>query len=240
MIPIMAFVLVLSIYAGRRVTATGTYRRFPIAGMSIMLISLYLFSHLTATTPFWLMAIYMSLMGTGLGMTMQTLLLVAQNSVQYRELGVATSLAAFGRSIGGSIGIAIFGTIFSNRLAHDLPAQIHKIPLSELTKPAVVKGLKHLDGASVTANPDDLNRLPAVLLHAVQLGFTDALQVVFLASLPVAALGVIGALLLKEVPLRSSYVPAEEGVVLNEGVEVAESLGMVPDQESLMRQATKG
>jgi hypothetical protein len=164
---------------------------------------------------------------------MQTLLLVAQNSVDYPELGVATSLAAFGRSIGGSIGIAIFGTIFSNRLAHDLPAQIHKIPLKQLAQPDVVKGLTHLNGASVTANPDTLNRLPGVLLHAVRLGFTDSLHVVFLASVPIAAVGVIGAMLLREVPLRGGYVAAEEGVVLNEAVELAESLGMVPAEDTL-------
>ncbi|HVS69161.1 MAG TPA: MDR family MFS transporter [Mycobacteriales bacterium] len=233
MIPIMAFVLLMSIYSGRRITATGTYRRFPITGMTIMLLALYLFSHLTATTPYWQNALYMSLMGIGLGMTMQTLLLVAQNSVGYSELGVATSLAAFGRSIGGSIGIAIFGTIFSNRLAHDLPAQIHKIPLKELTKPEVIKGLGHLNGASVTANPATLNKLPDVLLHAVRLGFTDALHVVFLASVPVAAIGVIGALLLKEVPLRGGYVPAEEGVVPSEAVEIAETLGMVPAEDNV-------
>jgi EmrB/QacA subfamily drug resistance transporter len=232
MIPIMAFVLAMSIYSGRRITATGTYRRFPIAGMLIMLVSLYLFSHLTATTPFWQNALYMALMGTGLGMTMQVLLLVAQNAVDYRELGVATSLAAFGRSIGGSIGIAVFGTVFSNRLSHDLPEQIHRIPLRELTKPAVLKGLSHLDGASVTANPNTLNHLPPVLLHAVRVGFTDALQVVFLASIPVAAVGVIGALLLKEVPLRSGYVPADEDAVRNEGAELGETFGMPPTDEA--------
>ncbi|HVV76454.1 MAG TPA: MDR family MFS transporter [Mycobacteriales bacterium] len=233
MAPIMAFVLIMSIYSGRRISATGTYRRFPIAGTILMGIALYLFSHLGPTTPFWQTVIFMALMGTGMGMTMQVLLLVAQNSVEYNELGVATSLAAFGRSIGGAIGTAAFGTIFTNRLAHDLPAQIHKIPASELASPAVTKGISHINGASVTANPAALKHLPPVLLDAVRVGFSDAFHVLFLGCLPVAALGILGALLLKEVKLRSGYVPAEEGVVLNEAIEVAEVMGMVPAEEGI-------
>jgi EmrB/QacA subfamily drug resistance transporter len=231
MAPIMAFVLLMSIYSGRRISATGTYRRFPIAGTVLMTVALYLFSHLSPTTPFWQIVIYMALMGTGLGMTMQVLLLVAQNSVEYAELGVATSLAAFGRSIGGAIGTATFGTIFTNRLARDLPAQIHKIPPRQLASPAVVHGITHINGASVTANPAALKKLPPVLLHAVHVGFTDAFHVLFLGCLPVAALGIVGALLLKEVQLRGGYVAAEEGVVLSDGAALGESLGMIPPEE---------
>jgi EmrB/QacA subfamily drug resistance transporter len=231
MAPIMAFVLVMSIYSGRRITTTGTYRRFPIAGMSLMLVSLLMFSQLTATTPYWQTLIYMAVMGTGLGMTMQVLLLVAQNSVEYRELGVATSLAAFGRSIGGSVGIAVFGTIFSNRLAHDLPEQTSKLPKVFTSNPAVKHALANLNGDSIAGSPAALKKLPGPLLHAIQVAFSDALHVVFLASIPVAVVGVIGTLLLKEVPLRRTYVPAEEGVVLSEGVELGESLGMPAPEE---------
>jgi hypothetical protein len=110
MVPIMAFVLAMAIYSGRRVTATGTYRRFPIAGTLLIALALYLFSHIGLSTPFWQTAIYMALLGTGLGLTMQVLLLAAQNSVPYRELGVATATATFSRSIGGSLGVAVFGT----------------------------------------------------------------------------------------------------------------------------------
>jgi EmrB/QacA subfamily drug resistance transporter len=217
--PIMAFVLVMSIYSGRRITATGTYRRFPIAGTVLMLTSLYLFSHLTATTAFWQIVIYMSLMGMGMGMTMQVLLLVAQNSVDYAELGVATSLAAFGRSIGGAIGVAIGGTILSSRLEHNLTTQIGKIPHG--TNPVIQAAVGKVNGGSVTASPALIKAMPAVVQHAVKVGFSDSLHVVFLASVPVAALGVIGALLLREVPLRGAGEPA-----LSEGLEVGESMGL--------------
>lgn len=227
MAPIMAFVLVMSIFSGRRVSATGTYRRFPITGMILMLVALYLFSHMNAATPYWKTVIPMAIMGTGLGMTMQVLLLVSQNSVEYAELGVATSLAAFGRSIGGAIGTAVFGTIFSNRLAHEIPKQKAALPAAVRKNPLIKHALDHLNGASITGSPAQLKKLPPVVLHAIRVGFSDSLHVVFLACLPIATLGVLGALLLKEVPLRSGYVPAEEGVVLSE------SLGSVQAEEAI-------
>jgi EmrB/QacA subfamily drug resistance transporter len=233
--PIMAFVLLMSIYSGRRISATGTYRRFPIAGTAIMLVSLLLFSHLSASTPFWQIVIYMALMGIGMGMTMQVLLLVAQNAVEYRELGVATSLAAFGRSIGGAVGVAVGGTILSNQLSHSITSQLAKIPAAYQDNPLFKAAIAKVKTGDVTASPDAIKAMPAAVQHAVKVGFSDALHVVFLASVPVAVLGVIGALLLKEVPLRSNYLPTEEGALLNEGIEVAEAVGMVPDQESPAR-----
>ncbi|HVT64031.1 MAG TPA: DHA2 family efflux MFS transporter permease subunit [Mycobacteriales bacterium] len=230
--PIMAFVLVMSIYSGRRISATGTYRRFPITGTIVMLISLYLFSHLTTSTPFWQIVIFMALMGIGMGMTMQVLLLVAQNSVDYNELGVATSLGAFGRSIGGAVGVAVGGTILSNRLTHNISSQLAQLPASFRHDPLFSSAIAKVKTGDVTASPAVIKAMPVALQHAVQVAFSDALHVVFLASVPVAVLGVIGALLLKEVPLRSGYVPAEDGVVLSEGLEVAEAVGMVPDQDS--------
>jgi EmrB/QacA subfamily drug resistance transporter len=230
MAPIMAFVLVMSIYSGRRITKTGTYRRFPIGGTILMATAIYLFSHLTATTPFWETAIFMAIMGMGLGMTMQVLLLVSQNSVEYAELGVATSLAAFGRSIGGAIGTAVFGTIFTTRLAHDLPAQLHKLPKAVADNPVIKQGLAHLNGASVTANPAAIKKLPPVLLNPVRTGFTEAFHVVFIGCLPVALLGIVGALLLKEVKLRSAYTPSDEPAI-SEGLEIGESLGMVAPED---------
>jgi EmrB/QacA subfamily drug resistance transporter len=206
MVPIMAFVLVMAIFSGRRVTATGTYRRFPIAGTALTAVALYLFSHIGVTTPFWKTAIYMAVLGTGLGLTMQILMLAAQNSVPYRELGVATSMAMFSRSIGGSLGVAVFGTIFNNRLGTNLPKQIHRIPASELT-PSVKAGIGKLHGASVTANPAALKHLPPVVRHAVQVAFSDSLHTVFLVGVPFALLAVVLTLLLREVPLRGATGP---------------------------------
>jgi hypothetical protein len=231
MAPIMAFVLAMSIYSGRRVTATGTYRRFPIRGTILITTAMALFSLLGVHTAYWKLAIYMGVLGIGMGLTMQVLLLAAQNSVNYAELGVATSLAAFSRSIGGSIGVALFGTVFNNRLAHNLPTQIAKIPHSEVT-PVVAKGIQSLHGQSVSADPSALNHLPPVVRTAVQYAFSNSLHTVYLIAIPIAAAAVLLALRLKEIPLRTGQLPpavAEGGTEIGAPVGVQPAEAGVPD-----------
>jgi EmrB/QacA subfamily drug resistance transporter len=219
LVPIMAFVLVMAIYSGRRISATGTYRRFPIVGTALVAIALFLLSHLTVSTPFWETAIYMAILGAGLGLTMQVLLIAAQNSVPYSELGVATSLATFSRSIGGSIGVAVFGTVFNNRLAVNL---VKHVPAAALQK---------LHGTSVTANPAAVKLLPAPVRSGLRIAFADSLHVVYLAAVPFAVLAFVLALMLREVPLRTSMAPVVGEPAQSAGAELGESLGMSPPQQ---------
>jgi EmrB/QacA subfamily drug resistance transporter len=242
MAPIMAFVLAMSIYSGRRVTATGTYRRFPIRGTILITVAMALFSLLGVHTPYWKLALYMGVLGIGMGLTMQVLLLAAQNSVDYSELGVATSLAAFSRSIGGSIGVALFGTVFNNRLAHNMPEQIAKIPHSELS-PAVAKGIASLHGKSVSADPSALNHLPPVLRTAVEYAFSNSLHTVYIIAIPIAAVAVLLALQLKEIPLRTGQLPppvAEGGTEIGAavGVQPPDATGVAPQSQPATRDAT--
>jgi hypothetical protein len=216
LVPIMLFVLAMAVYSGRRISATGTYRRFPITGTALTVIALFLFSHIGTTTPFWQTAIYMAFLGAGLGLTMQVLLIAAQNSVDYAELGVATSLATFSRSIGGSIGVAVFGTIFNNRLTAYLPQHV---PAAALSK---------LHGASVTANPTAVKHLPPPVRHGLEVAFSDSLHVVFLAAVPFAVIAFLLALLLREVPLRTTMGP---GAPEPSGAELGEAFGMAPPPE---------
>ncbi|MDQ1698016.1 MAG: hypothetical protein QOJ03_3369, partial [Frankiaceae bacterium] len=188
MIPIMAAMLTMSIWSGRRISQTGRYRAYPIAGTIIMTTGIYLLSHLSITTPYWTAAIFMALVGAGLGRTMQVMVLSVQNSVTFKELGTATSAATFFRSIGGSVGVAVFGTIFANRFAAALPSQLRQAgKASTHFTPAQLKALKHTDPTAY-----------AQYLHA----FGHALHIVFLAAVPFAALGIVLALMLREVPLR--------------------------------------
>jgi EmrB/QacA subfamily drug resistance transporter len=219
LIPIMAFVLVMAVYSGRRISATGTYRRFPIVGTALVAIALFLLSHLTVTTPFWQTAIYMAILGAGLGLTMQVLLIAAQNSVHYRELGVATSLATFSRSIGGSIGVAVFGTVFNNRLAVNL------------TKHVPAAALAKLHGTSVAANPAAVKQLPPPVRDGLRIAFSDSLHVVYLAAVPFAVLAFLLALMLREVPLRTSMGPVADQPEPSEGAELGEALGMSPPED---------
>ncbi len=228
MVPIMAFVLAMSVYSGRRITATGTYRRFPIRGTALMVVAMLMFSLLGVHTPYWQLAIYMAVLGIGMGLTMQVLLLAAQNSVAYSELGVATSLAAFSRSIGGSLGVAMFGTVFNNRLAHNMPVQIARIPANVRNAPGIKHAMTQLNGASVSANPSALNHLPAVLRNAVHHAFSDSLHTVYLAAVPIAVVAFLLSLRLKEIPLRSGE--AESPVT--KGGELGEAFGMPVPQQS--------
>ena len=211
MVPIMALVLVTSIWSGRRISATGRYRAYPIAGTIIMTGGMFLLSRLGIETPYWQAAIYMAFVGAGLGLTMQVMVLAVQNSVAFKDLGTATSVATFFRSIGGSVGVAVFGAIYTNRLAASLP-----------------DSLRRDGGASAPFTPADLERLKArnpdvyaQYLHA----FDQALHIVFLAAVPFAALGILLALLLREVPLRNApdRSPGMDAAAAQAIVETAEN-----------------
>jgi len=153
----------------------------------------------------------MAIVGAGMGLTMQVMILAVQNSVEYKELGTATSAVTFFRSIGGSVGVAIFGTIFANRLAASLPHALQ----------ANASAASHL-------TPAQLHALPA----SVQAGFTHAfahsLHLVFLSAVPFAAVGIVLALMLREVPLRATTGRTAS----NAGIAAAESQAMPESAEN--------
>ena len=219
LLPIMVFVLSMSIWSGRRISNRGRYRVYPIVGTLLLSLGLYLLSFIGISTNYWVIALYMALVGAGLGLTMQVLVLSVQNSVPYKDLGVATSAATFFRSIGGSIGVAVFGEIFANRLAASLPAT-----------------MRAAGQASVHLTPKQLDGLKSVhplaygqYLHA----FSHALHVVFLASVPFALVGFVLALLLKEVPLRRT---TGRGA----GMAAADAHGMPEAAENVSREVSSG
>ena len=145
MTPMMAGVLITSIASGQLISRKGRYRPFPIIGTAVMTLGLALLSRLEVDTSTVLAGTYMLVMGLGIGMVMQVLVLVAQNAVDYRNLGVATSGSTLFRQVGGSIGVAMFGAIFANQLAANLAAEIPP----GTTLPAAVDpvAIKHLPAA---------------------------------------------------------------------------------------------
>ena len=189
--PMMVGVLITSITSGNVISRTGRYRAFPIVGTAIAAIAIFLLSRLAVSTPIWLAALYMLVLGLGLGLVMQVLVLAAQNAVPYKLLGVATSGSTLFRQIGGSIGVSIFGAIFANRLATELADRLPR-------------------GAHVpaAANPAVVQQLPAVVKQPYIEAFTAALQPVFLAATGFAIAAFLLTWLLREVPLRST-APAE-------------------------------
>jgi len=183
--PMMAGVLTTSIASGQIISRVGRYRFFPIVGTAVMSLGLGLLATLGTATAAWVASGYMLVLGLGLGMVMQVLVLAVQNAVDYRDLGVATSGTTLFRSIGGSVGVSLFGAIFTAgmlaRLADRLPA-----------------------GASLPASvgPAAVWELPPPVRAAYIDAFTGALHPVFLSAAGVAAIGFALAWLLREVPLR--------------------------------------
>ncbi len=183
--PLMAGVLVTSIASGNLISRFGRYRPFPIAGTALMTLAMLLLSLLVVDTPTWHVAVFMVILGLGLGMVMQVLVLAAQNAVDYSQLGVATSGSTLFRQIGGSIGVSIFGAIFANRLAQELASRLpHGVRIPKAANPAAVRDLP-----------------PAVHLPYVQ-AFASSLRPVFLAAAGISLFAFALTWLLREVPLR--------------------------------------
>ena len=183
----MGGVLVSSIVSGQIISRLGRYRMFPIAGTAVMALGLWLLSTMTIHTSTWLAAGYMLVLGLGLGMVMQVLILAVQNAVDYRNLGVATSGATLFRSIGGSFGVAAFGAVFSAGLAANLAA---RLPVGATLPMAT-------DATAVA-------RLAPALRTIYLESFVAALHPVFLLGAGFAAVAFVLAWLLKEEPLREA------------------------------------
>jgi EmrB/QacA subfamily drug resistance transporter len=186
--PMMAGVLVTSIASGRIISAIGRYRPFPIVGTAVMTAGLGLLATLEVTSSIWTACFYMVVLGLGLGAVMQVLVLAVQNAVDYRHLGVATSGTTLFRSIGGSVGVSLFGAIFTatltGNLADVLPAG--SVTLPDATSPAAIQAL------------------PAATRSLYLAAFTGALHPVFLHAAAIAAVAFVLTWFLKEMPLRTT------------------------------------
>ena len=193
LLPMMVGVLVVSVVVGQTITRTGRYRWFPIVGGVVMTTGAGLLSFLTVETTKVQTSLYMVVLGAGMGFLMQTTMLIAQNSVDPRDLGVASSTATFFRSIGGSFGVSLFGAIFTNRLKDDLAT--HLPP--QLSSQVSGGGAGALDPRHINALPEPLH---GALLHAIALGTSTIflVSVAFMMFIPVLAF------FIREVPLRSS------------------------------------
>jgi EmrB/QacA subfamily drug resistance transporter len=204
--PMMAGLLVTSIGSGQLITRFGRYRPFPIAGTALMTLAMFLLTGIGVAQPIWQTATYMVILGFGLGMTMQVLVLAAQNAVPYELLGVATSGSTLSRQVGGSIGVSLFGAIFANRLATNLAT-------------ALPTGVR----PPAAAAPDIVRALPPTVHSAYVGAFAESLRPVFAAAAGISVLAFVLTWFLREVPLRKSA----------EAEGVAEHFAMPREAESL-------
>ncbi|MEW2384461.1 MDR family MFS transporter [Micromonospora sp. NPDC047707] len=203
MLPMMAGIIVTSVLTGRAMSQLGRYKWFPVAGSAVLVVGMLLFTRLEVRTSLWLAFLFMVVIGIGLGLCMQSLILAVQNAVSTRDLGAGTSSATFFRSLGGSFGVAILGAVLSSRLTSELagrlPGAIAQLPPEQ--RAAVAAG----GGADVSVNdPATILALPGPVRAAVQTSFVEALDLVFLTAGLVAIVAVLVTLALPDDKLRGA------------------------------------
>ncbi len=210
-LPLMAGLMFSSITSGRIITRTGRYKVFPIAGTLIIAVGLYLLSTMHVGTSRLTSSLYMVILGLGIGMIIQVMVLAVQNAVEHRDLGTATATETFSRSMGGAFGVAVFGAILTNRLAHNL---------RQLLPPGT--SLHGVSANSIAASPAAIRALPAGVQHGVILSLSRSIHVVFLLAVPLALAAFGVTWLLRENPLRETA---------HIGIEVAAGEPLVPEVE---------
>ncbi|WP_029113971.1 MDR family MFS transporter [Mycobacterium sp. URHB0044] len=185
-LPMVAGLLITSMGSGILVGRTGRYKIFPVAGTAIMALGFLLLSRMDAATPTWQQSLFLFVLGTGIGLCMQVLVLTVQNTSSFTDLGVATSGVTFFRTIGSSFGAAIFGSLFTNFLADRIGPAL----LASGAPPRAAE------------SPQALHQLSPAMAAPIVNAYAESLGTVFLCAVPVALVGFVVALFLKEVPLR--------------------------------------
>jgi MFS family permease len=212
MIPMMVGLIGTSIASGVAITRTGRYKLFPILGTIITGIAMVCMTTLAASTPIWLICVYLFVFGAGLGLIMQVVVLVVQNAVPAAQIGTATSTNNYFREVGAALGTAVFGTLFTTRLTENL------------TDVFTTAGASPADaqGATATLSPEVLNTLPDALHTGVVDAYANALAPVFWYLLPFIAVAFLLALFLKQIPLSDQAGLVARGEAI--GGEEAERL----------------
>jgi EmrB/QacA subfamily drug resistance transporter len=186
-IPLMAGVLVSSTISGRLISATGRIKPYILAGTIILVGGFAVLSRMDHQTSMWIIGTGMALVGIGVGMSMQNLVLSVQNTVRLKDIGAASSTVAFFRSLGGTIGVSVLGAVLAHRVAHDIASQ-----------------LGGAAGASGGTSSLNLGSLPAAVQQIVRAAYGDATGHIFLISAAIAVVGVVAAYFMKPAALRTT------------------------------------
>ncbi|MEV8526280.1 MFS transporter [Streptomyces sp. NPDC052000] len=194
-LPMMGGIVGASIISGQLISRTGHYKAYPILGGAVSAVGMWLLSRLGTDTPRLHYSIWMAVLGAGIGLVMPVLVLAVQNAVDPADLGTATSANNYFRQIGGSVGAAVFGTLFTNRLSHALTQQLPS-------------GARLPDPESIT--PQLVHAMPPALRDGYIRAYAEAMPRIFLYLVPVLVLGFVLAFFLKEKPLVSQNAPVAE------------------------------
>ncbi len=188
-LPMVLGLLVSSTVAGRLITQTGRWKRYLVSGAIVLLIGFALMATIDAQTNFWLLSLYMALIGIGIGMTMQNLVLAVQNVVEPHELGAASSVVTFFRSLGGALGVSALGAVLANQVKQYVTDGLAKLG---------VPGSNGTDGGTLP----DLHLLPAPIRVVVEHAYGNAVGDLFIVAVPFALIALLAIVFIKEIPLR--------------------------------------
>ncbi|MEU9033547.1 MDR family MFS transporter [Streptomyces sp. NPDC048352] len=204
-IPMIGGLFVSSTVSGQVITKTGKWKAWLVSGGVLLTAGLGLLGTLRYDTPYWHIAVYMALTGLGLGMMMQNLVLATQNQVAPEDLGAASSVVTFFRSLGGAMGVSALGAVMANRVTHYVQEG-----LAALGPKAAALG----HGGTAGGGIPDLDKLPAPFRTVIESAYGHGVGDVFLYAAPAALLGLVLVLFIKEVALKSKpalHTPAAEG-----------------------------
>ncbi|MFF8641196.1 MFS transporter [Streptomyces sp. NPDC015345] len=191
MLPMMAGVVGASIISGQLISHTGRYKIYPVLGGALSVVGMWFLSRLETDTSRLAYSVWMAILGAGIGLVMPVLILAVQNTVRPGDLGTATSAHNYFRQIGGSVGAAVFGTLFADRLAAALADRLPAGSDKDLPDPE-------------SLTPQLVHALPTPLREGYIQAYADAMPRIFLYLVPVLVLGMLLAFFLKETPLLSS------------------------------------
>ncbi|WP_302893193.1 MDR family MFS transporter [Actinomadura luzonensis] len=195
-LPMVVALFLAGVISGKIVTQTGKWKIFPVAGLLIVAVGLFLLSRLHVDSSEWLIGLDVAVLGVGLGLSMQMLILAAQNGSELRDMASTTSGVSFFRSLGGAVGVAAFGAILTNRLKDEIATMFAEAHI------------KAAGGGDIKlGSPSAIQQLPAPIKNIVLEAFTRGLETVFMVGVPIALLGFIATLFLKELPLRGATTP---------------------------------
>ncbi|MEV0089916.1 MDR family MFS transporter [Streptomyces sp. NPDC050738] len=191
LMPMLLAMMAVSLVAGRVTTSTGKYKIFPIAGGALMTVGLYLLSTMDVSTSRLMTGVYMAVLGAGMGFLMQITMLVAQNSVEMKDMGVGSSTTTLFRTLGSSFGVAIMGALFTSRVNDEMVSRLGK---------AAAEMPAQLDAAH-------LAKLPAPAREAYQYAVSSGVHAGFLLGACIAVAVFVAAFFVKEVALRGAGTP---------------------------------
>jgi EmrB/QacA subfamily drug resistance transporter len=218
LIPLTASMIVVSIVVGRLITRTGRYKGFMLAGLLVMAGGYFLLTRLEYGSTQTDLTLDMIVVGLGLGAVLQTYTLVVQNATSRGDLGVATSATQLSRSMGATVGTAVFGTIMTNGMRTEIPKHL---PAQALRGPQAAE-LSDGSGVGAVLDPNTLGQLPDAVATGIREGLAAAMHPVFVAGLPIIAIALVATLFIKELPLRSvafaemeMEAPAPGGATVN-------------------------